>query len=709
MKKIILLISVLVSVCCCNPGLPDGKDILNSVDPFWGSGVTAAPLSEGMARGWNWEKAQSGNTSPAAVRPCGWASSCAFTGGYSSGYGRVGYSSCFDPPVMYGDTLKATGFTHFNHSGAGLMNRFYNYFLFTPSSEGYDVSEPSALVSEKASPGYYSAELKDYGVSFELTPARYAVCHRYDFKAGCGHLTINAGHCGLGTECFRKIRPYQQEERMDGCSIAMTGQGAWDGVLRVYGVDLYFSVRADGDITCSACTDSTIDISFAGNTAGTAIGFSLENASEASLRADEAIAAGFGNTLLAAREAWAGLLGRVRVSFRDSALQRRFYSALYQSLVKPSDYGSGFTDLATLWDMYRTQIPLLLSIYPESGERLAAYLLEAVERYGYCPIAHTMSMDLEMEERSGQASALGVYSICDAYQRGILSSEDYPRLKAALSKDLGFYSDVSGLSPSHTLDLSGAYRAAAFVAGGCSDKESAAIWRRGEGIWSTVYSPGDGLLVDDAVYYEGNRYNYSFRPHPGMNERVRLAGGPGRFCSMLDEFFCMGVNDTCWNPARDRIRRRDRFEGLNNESDMDSPYAYLWCGRPDRTAEVIDTVRRYRFTDGEGGCPGNNDSGSLSSWYVWNCLGIYPLTGTPYYLLATPSVDKAEIEFRDGILSISVDRESSSSIYPVSYFFNGREFREPWLAVQELEKGGTLVFRLADSPPDTPAPVPDWL
>ncbi len=62
------------------------------VDPFWGSGATTSAPSEGMSRGWNWEKAQSGNTHPGAVLPFGWVSACGFSGGYTSGYGRIGFS-----------------------------------------------------------------------------------------------------------------------------------------------------------------------------------------------------------------------------------------------------------------------------------------------------------------------------------------------------------------------------------------------------------------------------------------------------------------------------------------------------------------------------------------------------------------------------------------------------------------------------------------
>ena len=208
-----------------------------------------------------------------------------------------------------------------------------------------------------------------------------------------------------------------------------------------------------------------------------------------------------------------------------------------------------------------------------------------------------------------------------------------------------------------------------------------------------------------------------------MRDRVALAGGMERFNSLLDKFFCVGYEPDPNEPVqpnrrkgiadympeftRERPLRPGYFEGLCNESDMDTPYAYLWCGRADRLAEVLDLVRRCRFTSGEGGCPGNNDAGSLGSWYVWSCLGIYPLAGTPCYLLGSPSVESAELRFRKGVLNIKVERTAPDAIYPVGYRLNGRAFDCPCLSVSELEKGGELVFVLDGKPKFGRSPIPE--
>ena len=64
-------------------------ELTDLVDPFWGNGRAESPESQGWARGWNWLKAQMGNTIPGALTPFGWVSVCAYTGNYPCGYGLL--------------------------------------------------------------------------------------------------------------------------------------------------------------------------------------------------------------------------------------------------------------------------------------------------------------------------------------------------------------------------------------------------------------------------------------------------------------------------------------------------------------------------------------------------------------------------------------------------------------------------------------------
>ncbi len=694
------MITVLAVLCLASAAA-------DSVDMFWGSGAVNCPVSEGMARGWNWEKAQTGNTHPGAVLPFGWVSVCAYTGGYASGYGRCGSSSSGPAPVP--DARKyAWGITHFQHSGTGWINKFYNYLRLTPFVEGADRQQRSRLDDEVARPGYYAARLTDYRAAFELTASAEAAAHRFKFDAAGGWLKVDLRQIGL--DCLHVMADCTdsgyQGERIADCRATKVADDAWSGFIVANGVKLYYAIRATGELDWSRAWKDEITFKVKGRQLETYIGFSRRSAEAASARAMAAQTVGFDGLRQAAAANWEAILDRVQVEFADLKLRSRFYSALYHSCVKPSRCDEGFVDFSTFWDIYRTELPLVLTLDAATGRGILEHILAKIETLGFSPICQIM--DDVVVHKDMQATALSVYALTDGYFRGHLGQADYPRLKRAFDREFA-HADIGGMSPTHVLDMAGAYGAAAFVAADCGDGDYAQALRERAAIWRTVYDADTGLLRAPAKYYEGNQWNYSFRPHPGMAGRVALAGGQERFCALLDRFFAIDSVPADWSAAKDRVRRPDHFEGLNNECDMDAPYAYLWCGRADRTAEVVDAVRRYRFADGEGGCPGNNDSGATGSWYVWNCLGLYPLTGTPYYLLATPSVDSATWQFARGRLTIGVKRESAASIYPVAWRFNGRSLAGPWIRVTELEQGGRLEFELRDRPPAAASAVPAWL
>ncbi len=79
---------------------------------------------------------------------------------------------------------------------------------------------------------------------------------------------------------------------------------------------------------------------------------------------------------------------------------------------------------------------------------------------------------------------------------------------------------------------------------------------------------------------------------------------------------------------------------------MEAPWAYHYAGRPDRTAEVVHAALTWQFGTGRGGLPGNDDSGGLSSWYVWASLGLFPIAGQNLFLVNAPAFERAALRCR---------------------------------------------------------------
>jgi len=191
--------------------------------------------------------------------------------------------------------------------------------------------------------------------------------------------------------------------------------------------------------------------------------------------------------------------------------------------------------------------------------------------------------------------------------------------------------------------------------------------------------------------------------------RISLAGGEGRFIELLDRFFGYGadaVKQLGELPNAADLAAGyalNRFEGLNNEPDMEAPWAYHYAGRPDRTAEVVHAAVNNMFGLGRGGLPGNDDSGGLSSWYVWASLGLFPIAGQSLYLINAPSFAESRIAVADKDLLIdAAGFVEPTAGGPVQYVqqatFNGERLNRTWLTARELHRGGHLQLQLGPKP-----------
>jgi putative alpha-1,2-mannosidase len=128
---------------------------------------------------------------------------------------------------------------------------------------------------------------------------------------------------------------------------------------------------------------------------------------------------------------------------------------------------------------------------------------------------------------------------------------------------------------------------------------------------------------------------------------------------------------------------------------------YNWAGRPDKTAEIINALLEKAFTERRSGIPGNDDSGAMSSWYIFNSLGLYPNAGQDVYLIGTPSYPEADIRLLSGKLLHIVARNLDSehiNRYIQSATLNGAPLDNAWFRHSQIAQGGTLVFIMGSEP-----------
>jgi putative alpha-1,2-mannosidase len=415
------------------------------------------------------------------------------------------------------------------------------------------------------------------------------------------------------------------------------------------------------------------------------------------------------------RARWRENVGRVQVEGGTPARRKVFGTALYHSLIKPcvADDESPFWpnsgpyafDVCTMWDIYKTQLPLLAAIAPDRFTDLLESLIRVCEEEGNFPIGYRMARGADRFFR--QASALAHTAIADAHalnRPGLDWSWALVHMVDDLRRMYGedFFEHGVVHPITHTLDLAYAHHCTAQVARALNDRRLADDLERRGRQWVNAFDPKTGLLRD-SEFYEGGKWNYSFRLVHDMAARIALAGGYG-----ADPVKQPGQ---CPQPAEMAAGYAlNRFEGLNNEPDMEAPWAYHYAGRTDRTAEVVHSALTWQFGTGPGGLPGNDDSGGLSSWYVWASLGLFPVAGQHLFLVNAPAFDRAVLQAGDGefIIETSGHKETPIGVdgldrdpppqYVQSATLNGEPLHAAHLSATEIHRGGRLHLKLGHEP-----------
>jgi predicted alpha-1,2-mannosidase len=129
-------------------------------------------------------------------------------------------------------------------------------------------------------------------------------------------------------------------------------------------------------------------------------------------------------------------------------------------------------------------------------------------------------------------------------------------------------------------------------------------------------------------FHEGNAWNYSFAIPFDIPGLVKLMGGKQKFVDRLQATFDKGYFD------------------VTNEPDMLYPHVFSEIkGEEWRTQKLVKEILEKHFTNSPGGIPGNDDTGTMSTWALMNMIGIYPFCpGRPDYTVVTPVFDKVTIQ-----------------------------------------------------------------
>jgi putative alpha-1,2-mannosidase len=115
----------------------------------------------------------------------------------------------------------------------------------------------------------------------------------------------------------------------------------------------------------------------------------------------------------------------------------------------------------------------------------------------------------------------------------------------------------------------------------------------------------------------------------------------------------------------------------------------------DKLCDVVYECVNRSFGVGKSGLPGNNDSGGLTSCFVWNAIGLFPVTGSGKFLIGAPSFKKVTFKlFNGNDLIVEAENLTEPYGYVESVYFNGEEIVGYEIDANKMINGGTLKIKM---------------
>ncbi|MCX5138537.1 MULTISPECIES: GH92 family glycosyl hydrolase [unclassified Streptomyces] len=505
------------------------------------------------------------------------------------------------------------------------------------------------------------------------------------------------------------------------------------------------------------------------------ISYVSQAGAEANLKAEIAPHAGVDDVAAAASRSWDRELASVRTGGGTEAQRTAFYTALYHSLMQPNiisdtdgrypgmdgkphrierGQGAQYSNFSG-WDQYRAQIQLLALIKPEIAGDFAQSLYNFARQNGGVwdrwvhingathvmtgdPTAATLATFYAMGVRNFDYE--GAYESL-ARQATVpvadgLSDAGCPGQCTGQRPNLAQYLD-SHYAPqdvchcwggaAETLEDAVADDALGRWAGLLGRDEEAAAFRERGGWWRNVYNAQatDGAGTDgyiqprnldgswagpfspgsDRGFAQGTSATYTWMVPQDVQGLAEAMGGRVIAARRLDGFFHKA--DGSWSVKGGDAVRYDP----TNEPGIHAPWLYNALGQPWKTQETVREILNTVYGTGPRGLPGNDDLGTMSAWYVFSALGLYPQTpGGASMLLGAPLFPKAVIDRpHGGDITITAPAADAGHPYIDAVTVDGRARDRSWTDASLLGRGGSLVYRLSATANTSWATAPSGL
>ncbi len=450
-----------------------------------------------------------------------------------------------------------------------------------------------------------------------------------------------------------------------------------------------------------------------------------------------------------AKESWNKELSRITIQAPE---ERKiiFYTAMYHCFLNPIVYSDvngeyrgldqnihqakEFTNytIFSLWDTFRALHPLYTIIQQKRTNDIINSMLAH-----YDQSVHKI-LPVWSHHANENWCMIGYHSvpvIADAFMKGIRGYDAEKAFKAVVASaqydpydGIGYYKkygyvpeDLNTNSASKTLEYAyddwTVYKFAEAMGNentakefrersryykNLFDKQSGFIRaKNSDGKWKTPFDP---LSTAGQGFIEGNAWNYSLYVPHDMKGFIRLSGGNDKLVTWLDSLFIMEVSEESIAHSEDVTRVGMIGNYVHgNEPSHHVPYLYCYAGKPWKTQERIHQIVNSMYKAAPDGLCGNDDCGQMSAWYIFSCLGFYPVCpGSNEYVIGGPCLDKAVINLENGKqFTVAAKNPGGRNIYIQSVHLNGKPYNRGYIKHGDIMNGGTLIFEMGPAPNKT--------
>ena len=656
------------------------------------------------------------------------------------------------------------GFSHLHVSGTGGGPKYGN-ILFQPMTGDLNLSDySSARSNERFGLGLYEVSLSKYNVGVRLTASAKAGFHEYTFpQSESSKILIDAGSClTLHVESQELVASgvkILSNKEIEGYS---TVKGGWNlgGPYTVYFYALLDTPADEYTVWKGTSTQSGEQVDATGTEKTGAyfgfhttegqkvkvkVGISFISTEKAKANISELSSWDFDEIRNAGIAQWKEVLNTVEVEGNDND-KTIFYSALYHAFLQPTDRTGEnplwesaepyFDDYYAIWDTFRATHPLFALLKPSRQADIVRSMIDIYEHEGYMPDGRSGNCNGRVQGGSNSDVL-----IADAIVKN-LPGIDYEKGLAAMIKNAevepenprnegrggveeyntkGYISTVTERSGTRTFEYAYCDYAIATVAKKLGKQDVYEKYLERSNNWKNLWNDninslgfkgflwpknGSGDWVNEKDYnvfrrdgwegivYESFPWEMSFYVPHDVNGLIARCGGKEAFLKRLDTYF------THVQDGFDQNSYMGLFQ-ISNEPAFLVPSLYNYVNRPDKAAEIVRRVLKERYNTTATGLPGNDDSGSMSAWYIFHSMGFYPNAGQDIYLISSPVFTKTTINLDGGkVFEVLAPNASDKNIYIQSAKLNGQELGWCWLKHEEIVNGGTLELVMGDKPSD---------